>query len=170
MLDFTISPTTWASCVLPTPWSRLPMRDLSDTHPLPPPAPLHGRYMHPRWRGRGILFFNLNRIFKGLRPLYPHGRWLSLRQKALNSGGLSKGGRQAPLWNEIIDYYPPPVPTGYRPYPVSLTGGGRWWAPDSLPIQQERRGWDSPRAITPRRKSWQQERGPEHCYQPCGLV
>ena len=73
---------------------------------------------------------------------------LPISRKTLSSGGLSKGGLTAPLWNEIIDYSPPPVPQGYRLYLVSLTGGGER-APVALcrePTEAgaETRGWATP--------------------------
>ena len=55
--------------------------------------------------------------------------------------GVIKGGSDSsPLWNEIIDYTPPPVPQGYRLYPAGLTGGGRGRVPLSLPARQVRAG------------------------------
>ena len=51
-----------------TPWSRLPVGKLLEAHPLPPPAPRPWRRMFPRWRGRGIIILEFNRIFKGALP------------------------------------------------------------------------------------------------------
>ena len=92
----------------------------------PPPAPKPWRYLYPLRRGRGILILIFNRIFKGARSHLPvrsvldGARWAPgppctpmvdscFRVRKPPNRGLSKGGRQAPLWNEIIELYPPPV-------------------------------------------------------------
>ena len=122
----------WASSVLPTPWSRLPARSVRGRAPLalahPPPALTPWRYLLPRRRGRGTVLYSL--IQKGETHVSPFENPLScgslpISQKASSSGGLSKGGGIAsPLWNEIIDLYPPPMPVGYPPLLGKSMGGG----------------------------------------------
>ena len=63
---------------------------------------------------------------------------------ALKKRGFSKGGRQVPLWNEIIELYPPlPYRKAIDYRPVNLREGvseRQWRSAANRPSRQARRG------------------------------
>ena len=79
-------------------------------------------------------------------PLNPYVRQALARKKAINRGGCQRGGATAPpLWNEIIDLYPPPMLESYSLLQGGSMGGGER-APVALcrePTEPagETRGW-----------------------------
>ena len=91
----------------------------------------------PPW-GRWCPVDNVQR-----RPRRQPRRWHDevVTERAVLQGGYQRGETFiSPLWNEIIDLFPPPVRKGIRLWLTFFTGGGRGWAPQSLSIRQARPG------------------------------